>query len=158
MAFQIVINLIIAVMWMFLSESYTMASFITGFLFGVLLLLLLRRFLPGGFYLTRVLKAIKLILVFLREMVMSNIEMIKYIYSPRPIREPGIFEYPLELKTDWEITILSSLISLTPGTLSIAISEDKSKLYIHAMNIENVDDEIRSIKETFEKGIMEVTR
>ncbi|WP_010650981.1 Na+/H+ antiporter subunit E [Oceanobacillus massiliensis] len=158
MPFQIVINLTVAIMWMFLSESYTMPSFITGFIFGILLLLLLRRFLPGGFYLKRVFKAFKLLFIFIREMILSNIDMIKYIYSPQPIKEPGIFEYPIELKRDWEITLLANLISLTPGTLSIAISDDKSKLYIHAMHIDDVEIEIKSIKDTFEKTIMEVTR
>lgn len=158
MAFQIVINLIIAVMWMFLSESYTGVSFITGYLLGILLLFLLRRFIPGNFYLRRFYKIIRLTLIFTKELIVSNVVMIKYIYSPKPYVEPGIFELPLDVKSNWEITLLSSFISLTPGTLTIAVSDDNTKLYIHAMNIENVDDEISSIKDTFEKAIMEVTR
>ncbi|WP_373892879.1 Na+/H+ antiporter subunit E [Virgibacillus natechei] len=158
MAFQIVINLIIAVMWMFLSESYTGVSFITGYLLGILLLFLLRRFIPGNFYLRHFYKIIRLILIFTRELILSNVEMIKYIYAPNPDVEPGIFELPLDVQSNWEITLLANFISLTPGTLTIAVSEDSAKLYIHAMNIENVDDEINSIKDTFEKAIMEVTR
>ncbi len=61
MAFQIVINLIIAVMWMFLSESYTPASFIAGYALGILLLLLLNRFIPDTFYLRRVWRITKLL-------------------------------------------------------------------------------------------------
>ncbi|MBY7143312.1 Na+/H+ antiporter subunit E [Virgibacillus sp. NKC19-3] len=158
MAFQIVINLIIAVMWMFLSESYTGVSFITGYLLGILLLFLLRRFIPGNFYMHRFFKIIKLVLIFTKELVLSNVEMVKYIYTPEPDVEPGIFELPLDLTSNWEINLLANFISLTPGTLTIAVSEDNSKLYIHAMNIENIDEEIRSIKNTFEKAIMEVTR
>ncbi|MFD1850204.1 Na+/H+ antiporter subunit E [Oceanobacillus bengalensis] len=158
MAFQIVINLIIAIMWMFLGESYTTPSFIAGYLFGILILYLLRRLIPGKFYFSRVISIIKLVLLFIKELVLSNIAMIKYIYSPKQIAEPGVFALPLDVKSDWEITLLTSLISLTPGTLSVALSDDNSKLFIHAMNIDDVNESIYDIKNSFEKAIMEVTR
>ena len=140
MAFQIVINLIIAMMWMFLSESYSISSFIAGYVLGILLLLIMRRLLPGRFYLERFFKIIQL------------------IYTPKPDIEPGIFAYETELKSDWELTLLANLITLTPGTLSVAISNDNSTIYIHAMDIDDIDESIQSIKNTFEKAIMEVTR
>ncbi|MFD1038558.1 Na+/H+ antiporter subunit E [Virgibacillus byunsanensis] len=158
MAFQIVINLIIAVMWMFLSESYSTASFIAGYLLGILLLLLLNRFIPDTFYLKRFVKIIKLVFLFIKELVISNIDIVKLVYSRKPDFEPGIFALPTDLKSNWEITLLANLISLTPGTLSIAISNDNTHIYIHAMDIDDIDESIHSIKDTFEKAIMEVTR
>lgn len=158
MPFQIVINLVIAIMWMFLSESYTFPTFLTGYIFGVLMLFLLRKFIPGEFYFKRVISIIKLVLLFIKELILSNITMIKYIYSPIKQTEPGIFEIPLDVTKEWEIAILSSLISLTPGTLSVALSNDNKKLFVHAMNIDDVNDSINDIKNSFEKAIMEVTR
>jgi multicomponent Na+:H+ antiporter subunit E len=158
MAFQIFINIIIAITWMFLSESYTAPSFIAGYIFGILFIFLLRRFIPGEFYFKRVFNILKFILVFIKELIMSNIDMLKYVYSPKQIAEPGIFELPLDVKSNWEITLLTSLISLTPGTLSVALSDDNEKLFVHAMDIDDVHESIESIKGTFEKLIMEVTR
>lgn len=158
MAFQIVVNLIIAIMWMFLSESYTAPSFITGYLLGILLLFLLRRFVPGRFYLTRFISIMTLVLLFIRELVLSNVQMIKFVYGKKELAEPGIFALPLDVKSNWEITLLANLISLTPGTLSVAVSDDNKELFIHAMNIDTVENEINAIKKTFEKAIMEVTR
>ncbi|SHF67108.1 Na+/H+ antiporter subunit E [Ornithinibacillus halophilus] len=158
MAFQIVINLIIAFMWMFLSEAYSVSSFIAGYLWGILLLFLMNRFIPDTFYIKRVVKIIKLILLFIKELILSNFDIVKLVYTPKLNVEPGIFELPTELKGNWEITLLTSLISLTPGTLSVAVSNDNTKLYIHAMHIENVEESIKGIKDTFEKAIMEVTR
>ncbi len=158
MAFQIVINLIIAVMWMFLSETYTLTSFISGYILGIVLLLLLNRYIPGRFYLDRLLKVIQLILLFIKELIKSNIDIVKLVYTPKPEIEPGIFAYQTELETDWELTLLANLITLTPGTLSVAISNDNSTIYIHAMDIDDINESIQSIKMTFEKAIMEVTR
>lgn len=158
MALQIVINFIIAFMWMFLSESYTIVSFIGGFILGIILLFVLNRFTPGPFYMKKVMKLMKLNFIFFRELISSNLSIVKLVYSKKPTFEPGIFVLPTELETEWEVTLLANLITLTPGTLTISISHDNSKLYIHAMDIDTVDEEIHAIKETFEKAIMEVTR
>ncbi len=158
MAFQVVINLIIAIMWMFLSETYTASSFIAGYMLGILLLLVFNRFIPDAFYLRRVYKIIYLIFLFIRELISSNFDIVKLVYKPKLEFEPGIFAMPTELKSNWEITLLANLISLTPGTLSVAISGDNTHIYIHAMHIDDIEDEIHSIKNTFEKAISEVTR
>lgn len=158
MTFQIVINLIIAVMWMFLQETYTLASFIGGYILGILLLLLLNRFIPDSFYLRRFFKTIQLILLFIKELISANWDIVRLVYKPKPEIEPGIFALPTELKSNWEITLLANLISLTPGTLTIAVSHDNTHLYIHAMDIDDIDESIAEIKNTFEKAIMEVTR
>lgn len=158
MTFQIVINLIIAVMWMFLQESYTFASLIGGYILGIILLLIFNRFIPDSFYLKRFFKIIKLILLFIKELVSANWDIVKLVYQPKPEVEPGIFAFPTKLTSNWEITLLANLITLTPGTLTIAISEDNKHLYIHAMDIDDIDESIAEIKNTFEKAIMEVTR
>ncbi len=145
-------------MWMFLSESYSVPSFFAGYLLGILLLFLLRRFIPDTFYFRRVVKIVSLIFLFIKELLSSNIEIVKLVYSPKPNFEPAIFELPTELKSNWEITLLANLISLTPGTLSVAVSRDNTKLFIHGMDIHDNNEAIDSIKNTFEKAIMEVTR
>ncbi|MGI8316065.1 Na+/H+ antiporter subunit E [Halobacillus mangrovi] len=158
MPLQIVINIIIAVMWMFLSESYAFSTFFVGYLLGIGLLFILKRFIPDSFYMKRVWKFIKLILLFIRELVLSNLDIVKLVYKPKLDIQPGIFALPIDLKSNFEITLLANLITLTPGTLSIAVSEDHTKIYIHAMDIPDVEQSINDIKETFEKAIMEVTR
>ncbi|ASN05157.1 Na+/H+ antiporter subunit E [Virgibacillus necropolis] len=158
MTFQIVINLMIAVMWMFLQETYNTASFIGGYILGILLLLLLNRFIPDSFYLNRFFKILQLILLFCKELITANMDIVKLVYKPKLDIEPGIFAMPTTLKSNWEITLLANLISLTPGTLTVAISDDNTHLYIHAMDIDDIDEAIAEIKNTFEKAIMEVTR
>lgn len=158
MAFQIVVNIFISLMWMFLSEDYSFQTFLFGYIVGALLLFMLNRFFQGRFYLYPIYKAIVLILIFIRELILSNISIVKLVYSRKPDFEPGIFEMPIEVTKSWEITLLANLITLTPGTLTVAISDDQSKFFIHAMDIEDKEEAIFEIKNTFEKAIMEVTR
>ncbi|HLR64478.1 MAG TPA: Na+/H+ antiporter subunit E [Pseudogracilibacillus sp.] len=158
MTFQIVINLIISGLWMFLSESYTLGSFLFGYLLGAGLLLLLNRFFTGPFYLQRIYRLLILFIIFIRELILSNLEIVKYVYKKDLNIEPGIFAMPIEVEKDWEITLLANLITLTPGTLTVAISDDQKQLFIHALDIDTKEESINDIKNTFEKAIMEVTK
>ncbi|AKG04253.1 Na+/H+ antiporter subunit E [Salimicrobium jeotgali] len=158
MPFQIVLNIIIAVMWMFLSETYNFSTFAVGYILGIFLLFIMRRFVKRPFYLNRVWKVSLLILLFIRELIMSSIDIVEFVYKKELDNRPGIFALPLEVKSDWEVTLLANLISLTPGTLSLAVSDNHDVLYIHAMDIPDIETSISDIKDTFEKAIMEVTR
>lgn len=158
MAFQILINMIVAGTWMFLKNDWSFPSFFVGFFWGLVLLYLMRRIIPGRFYFSRVLAACTLFFLFLKELLMANISVIRDITRPKLDIQPGIFALPTELKSDWEITLLSILITLTPGTIVMDISDDNKILYIHAINMADADEAIAAIKNSFEKAIMEVTR
>lgn len=158
MAFQILLNFCLAFTWMFLKVAYDPITFFVGYFFGLLIIYAFRRFFNTRFYLFRVFSVIKLMFIFLRELILSNISVLKVILKPKLDIKPGIFALPTELKKDWEITVLANLITLTPGTFVVDISPDNKILYIHAMNIDDVEDSIQSIKNSFEKAIMEVSR
>src|SRR5699024_3322399 len=144
--------------WMFLTASYSVIVVVGGYIVGVILLLILIRVFSGSFYLKRVYKIVVLFLIFLRELILSNLDIVKLVYQRKPDFEPGIFAMPLEVKSNWEITLLANLITLTPGTLSIALTDDNSHIFIHAIHIDDKEQSIYEIKNTFEKAIMEVTR
>ncbi len=158
MTFQLILNLLIGVIWMFLSESYSFASFIVGFVIGSALLFLLNRFIPDSYYFKHVRAILYLIFLFIKELLLANIEVLKWIYKPRLDFQPGILALPIDVKKNWEITLLANLITLTPGTLSVDVSRDQRYIYIHALDLPDVNETIVSIKESFEKAIREVTR
>jgi len=158
MPIQILLNLLIAFIWMFLQNSWSGTTFLLGYLIGLGMMFLLRRFLPKPFYLKKVWAIIYLLLLFLKELLLSNITVLKHIIQPKLDIKPGIIALPTELTRDWEITTLACLITLTPGTVTVDLSIEGDVLYIHAMDIPDAEEVILQIKNTFEKAIMEVTR
>ncbi|SEK29740.1 Na+/H+ antiporter subunit E [Paenibacillus sp. OK003] len=158
MSFQIVLNLIIAFVWMFLNNAWNGVGFLTGYLLGLLLIGSMRRFFPQRFYIVRVWAIIKLIALLFKELVRASIEVIRQIVKPKLDIRPGIFTYQTQLSSDWEVTLLCLLISLTPGSLPLEISGNQRKLFIHALDIKDEQKMSDDIKNTFEKAIMEVTR
>ena len=158
MAFQLLLNFFIALVWMFMSTSFTASTFIIGFLIGLLLIIMTRRFFTGRLYIWRLWAALKLALLFFKELTLSNISVLQVVLRPKMDIQPMIFALPTDLEHDWEITLLSSLITLTPGTIVLNVSDDQRTLYIHAIDVDDVDDAIDSIKNSFEKAIKEVSR
>lgn len=158
MALQILLNFFLAGVWMFMTNSFSPTGFAIGFLVGLLLLIVMRKFFSHRLYLSRIWSVISLFFLFLKELVLSSISVFKLVIQPRLSIRPAVFELETELKRDWEVTLLAALITLTPGTLVIGISDDQKKLYIHAIDFEDIDDAVSSIKNTFERAIMEVSR
>ncbi|RXT08739.1 Na+/H+ antiporter subunit E [Ammoniphilus sp. CFH 90114] len=158
MAVQVLLNFLLAFIWMFLNQSWDPVTFILGYIIGLGLIYFLHRFLQGPFYFKRVIAIVSLILLFIKELILSSISVIKLILRPNMDFRPGIFALPTDLKSDWEITLLASLITLTPGTLTLEVSPKGDTLYIHAMDLPDTQEAISQIKNSFERAIKEVTR
>ncbi|WP_020615847.1 Na+/H+ antiporter subunit E [Paenibacillus daejeonensis] len=158
MAFQFIINMIIAFIWMFLHNEWTFSFFIVGFLVGAGFVFVFRRFFGGRYYMYRVWKCVKLMLLFLRELVLSSIVVIRHIIQPELKIRPGIFAYETKLSSNWELTVLACLLTLTPGTLILEVSKERQTLYLHAMNMADEEKYVSQIRDIFEKAILEVTR
>ena len=138
MAIQFVINLLVSVIWLLVTNSYTLNNFVLGFILGLFLVYLLHRVLPGQFYLVRIYRIIMLIITFLTE------------------NKPGFFVYETELERDWQLVLLSNLITLTPGTVVLGISDDRKKIYIHSIDFSTKEEEIQNIKSSLEKVVRKV--
>jgi multicomponent Na+:H+ antiporter subunit E len=74
-----------------------------------------------------------------------------------PIK-PGIVKIKTKLTKDSAITVLANSITLTPGTLTVDINEDKKELYIHWIKVSSTDinETTKEIGEKFEKTLTEV--
>jgi len=160
MAMQFILNLFIATLWLLLQDEITpqFTTFLMGFVVGIGILYVMHRFYGTQFYLRRVFSIIKLLWLFNWELLLSSYNVLKQITTPKLNITPGIFTYKTKLNGDWEITALALLLTLTPGSVVMEVSEEGDMFYIHAMDIEQSKDAvIRSIGK-FEEAIMEVTR
>ncbi len=103
---------------------------------------------------TLLLNWLRLVALFFRELALSVKDVTVTVLNPhRPIRS-AITSVPLDLKSDSGITLLANMITLTPGTTSLHVSEDRSMLYIHVMNVS--DETVEQIKQGFERRVKEV--
>lgn len=131
-------NLLLALAWVALSGSVTAMNLLTGFFFGYIALMVLQNQVPvlKG-YSRRIPRLMAFLVFFLKELVKSNLRVAYDVSTPVWYMKPGVIAFPLTAKTDMEIMFLSSVISLTPGTLSLDVSDDRRVLFIHAMFLQD---------------------
>ena len=89
-----------------------------------------------------------------KEVVKSNLRVARDVLSPRPNLEPGIVGFSVEGYTDRQIWALASLLTMTPGTISIEIDEVSRVLFLHTLYTEPSADGLRAqIKQDYERPV-----
>ena len=152
-------NILLTLVWAGLLGEISVSTLASGFILSYGILYVLSRDEPGHrHYFGRVPRTIGFALYYLYELVKSNVIVAYDIITPRHHMKPGVVAIPLQAKTDFEITLLANLISMTPGTLSLDISHDRKVLFVHAMYIDDPDTIRREITEKLERRVLEILR
>lgn len=158
MPMQVLTNILIGFLWMFFQDNWSSLTFLSGYLCGLFVIFLLKPYLPTKFYLFTLYAAVKLFLLFLYEMLVSSIMIIRIIMKPKMDIKPGMFSLETSLEGDFEVTLLALLITLTPGSVVVEISDDNKIFYIHTMIIPELSNAVLQSKDRFENAIKKVTR
>lgn len=158
MPVQVLLNIFIGFLWMLLQDKWSFPSFFAGYLVGIVILFFMRRYFSKSFYLGTFLSILKLLYVFMKELVSSTVLVLKQVTRRKINVQPGVFALKTDLNGDWEIPILALLLSLTPGSVVLEISPDNKTFFIHAMDMRESKQSIIKSKMRFEKAIKEVTR
>lgn len=150
--------LMLALIWVAVTDGFTLPNLLFGAAIGFVAVLLLRHEFARPRVFWRVRKVVSLALLFVRELVVSAIRVAAIVLRPglRAQLKPAIVAFPLNIKTDAEITLLANMITLTPGTMSIDVAEDRSVLYVHVLTLEDRDALIAEIANGFERRIREI--
>jgi multicomponent Na+:H+ antiporter subunit E len=151
-------NLLLALVWTLLTGDMSFGNLVIGFALGYVILLFQQALARESRYFRKANSLVSFILYFLWEFVVSSMRVAYDVLTPTLYAKPGIVAVPLDAETDLEITSLASAITLTPGTLSLDVSEDRSTIYIHAMYAEDPEALRREIKEGMEKRLLELMR
>jgi len=151
-------NILLALTWAAVTGTFSIGNLLVGFVLGFAILFLIRRIAGIPNYFVEVRKVLSLILFLLWELLLANLRVAWEIVRPRFRMRPGVIAIPLEAQTDFEITSLANLISLTPGSMSLDVSTDRKVLYIHALDVQDPEELIGQIKEGFERRLLDVLR
>lgn len=150
------LNIALAVAWAALTGNVTLGGLAVGFVFGSACLYLTKPLFPGSDrYFTRAYLWVKLIVLFLYELVVSSVQVIWDVLTPNHMARPGIIAMPLDAKGEMEILLVTNLISLTPGTLSLDVTEEQDTLLIHAMFADDPDAIREQMKTGMERWVIE---
>lgn len=98
----------------------------------------------------------RMLLVLAMDVVRSNITVARQVLGDEKEIRPGFIWLPLEIQNLHGIAALTSMITLTPGTVSAALSDDRRYLLVHVLNLDDPQAVIRDIKRRYEAPLMEI--
>lgn len=155
-----VANLILALLWAAVRGHFGALDLAAGFAGGYLVLLAARPVLGPSSYYFGLWRAIAFASFLAWELVRSSLRVARQVLTPRLRVRPGVVAIPLDVQTDAEITFLANLITITPGSVSLEVSEDRQTLFVHFMDIPNGDADAvrRDVKERLERRVIALLR
>ncbi len=154
----LILNIGLALAWAALTGQFNPANLAIGAVLGYAALFVSRRAIGPSTYFIKVRQVLSFVGFFIRELVVANLRVAYDVLTPGFAMHPRIVAVPLDARTDAEITALSYLISLTPGSLSLDVSTDRRVLFVHAMYAEDAEACRREIKDGLERRLLAVMR
>ncbi len=150
-----VLNTLLALSWAALVGSFTLTNLLIGYAIGYLALWIAGPLFGRSSYFKRVPRLIHLAFLFVYELIVSSLRVVWDVITPTHLSRPGIIAMPLDAKGDGEVLLVANLISLTPGSLSLDVSDDRKTLYVHAMFIDDPDALRQELKSGMERRVLE---
>ena len=151
-------NILLTFIWVAITGDFAFLNYVFGFILSFIILYVITKGSGDAKYFKIIPKLIAFIFFFLWELLKANLQVAYDVVTPKFYMTPGIVRVPLEAETNLEITLLANLITLTPGTLSLDVSDDRKVLYVHAMYLSDKQAFIDDIKNGFEKRLLEILR
>ncbi|PCF46847.1 Na+/H+ antiporter subunit E [Staphylococcus delphini] len=158
---QIGLNVMIAFLWVLFQDedAFRLTTFVTGYIIGIVVIYIVHKFFDQEFYPKKIWVSIKFLAVYLYQLLTATVSITNYVLFKTNQMDPGLVTYETQLDKDWEITFLTILIIITPGSTVIRVNREPSIFLIHAIDTTEKEKKslLKSIKQ-YEELIVEVTK
>jgi multicomponent Na+:H+ antiporter subunit E len=145
-------HIALSILWAALLGSYDFLSLLSGFFIGLgLFALTLRE--PTALYRQRVFGILRFALFYLGEIMKSNLRIALDVARPRPKIKPGIVAVGVEELSERATVLVANLITMTPGTLSLDISDDGRWIYVHCLYLQDPEAARKSMEKDFVQAV-----
>lgn len=146
--------ILLALAWAALQGEISLANLLIGCALGYAILSVLAKggVLPS-LWGSRARHLAGLLIFFFKEIIHANIRVAKDVVLPHATIRPAVVAIPLDITEDAEILLLSTLINITPGSVTIDLSPDRRTLYVHVMHMTTPEASRREIKDGFERRV-----
>lgn len=153
------LSAVLLVAWLWLNNTLHPAHILLGSLLAVAIPYFTRQFWPEPIVVDRPLRVIQYVAVVCYDIVVANLQLAALILGPASRLRPMFVRVPLDLRTDFAVTVLASTVTLTPGTVSVDIEDDaggRRRLVVHALRCTDPAALVHSVKERYERRLKEI--
>jgi multicomponent K+:H+ antiporter subunit E len=151
---------LVFVVWLLLNNTLDPAHVVLALLLAVALPWITAPLRPDVPRIRRWDVALRLALVLLRDIAMSNIDVARRILGPEAAIQPRFVWVPLTLRNPHGVLTLAGMITMTPGTISAELSPDRRHLLVHALHVDGGDEGaaqlVATIKRRYEQPLIQI--
>ncbi len=142
--------------WLMLNGSLSAGHIVLGAALAIVIPWFSERLRSDRTRLKRPGTALRLAAVVAKDIVLSNVEVARRILGPESSISPRFVWVPLDIRDPHGIVALAGIVTLTPGTLSSDLSDDRRHLLVHAFNVGDEAALVAEIKTRYEAPLMEI--
>jgi multicomponent K+:H+ antiporter subunit E len=146
------------VLWLLLNNTLAPAHVVLAGVLAIALPLAARPLLDEPTRVRAPGAALRLLLVVLKDIVTSNIVVATLVLGPLGRIRPGFIRVPLDVRHPYGVSLLASIITMTPGTVSAQIDEDRREILVHVLNLDDPAALVAAIKARYEAPLLEIFR
>jgi multicomponent K+:H+ antiporter subunit E len=150
-----ILSLMLLVLWLLLVNAFGPGQWLMGLLLAWLIPLFTARFWEAQVRIRRPWVLAGFFARVLADILIANFSVAALVVGPSRNVRPGFIVMPLRLRGNVGISLLANTISLTPGTLSAYLTADRSRLIIHALQADDADAIIATIRQRYEQPLLE---
>jgi multicomponent K+:H+ antiporter subunit E len=153
------LTVLLLVAWLWLNNSLHPGHLVLGIVLALAIPGFTRRFWPDAIAIHRPLRLLQYLLLVLYDVVVANLQVAVLILGPSSRWRPAFVRVPLELRTDFAVTVLASTVTLTPGTVSVDVEDapDGTRvLVVHALRCTDERELVESIRQRYERRLREI--
>lgn len=150
------LSLVLAAVWLLLQQSLAPAHLLSGALLALGLPRLLHGFIGGAVHPRSLPTMLRLSGVVLWDIVMSNLTVARIALDPRSDPQPAWVPVALQAEHPSAITLLATIITMTPGTVSCVIDERARLILVHALDCSDAAALAAQIKQRYEQPLRRI--
>jgi multicomponent K+:H+ antiporter subunit E len=153
------LSLLLFITWLLLNESASVGNLLLAGAFAVAVPWVTERYRVDKPRIKAWGTVVRLGLVVLRDILMSNIDVARRVLGPESAIQSRFVWVPLSIRDPHGIVALAGIITMTPGTLSSDLSPDRKHLLVHALHCPDEAAEaalVADIKARYEAPLMEI--
>lgn len=153
------LSMLLLVCWLWLNNTLAAGHVVLGVVLGIGIPYLTRRFWPEPLRISRPLRVLEYLSIVTWDIVIANLQVAALIIGPASRLRPAFVRVPLDLRSDFAVTVLASTVTLTPGTVSVETEREatgRRVLVVHALRCLDADELVRTIKQRYERRVREI--
>lgn len=151
-----ILTLVLWLVWLLLNNTVAPGHMVLGAILAIIIPLLTSSFWPEKVCIKHPITLFKFVLVVIWDIMVANVIVAKLILGNRDNLQPKFLHIPLDIEHPLAIGLLANTISLTPGTVSCDLSEDRKTLLVHGLHEEDPEATVKEIKQRYEQPLKKV--